>query len=79
MNPETKVCPICRNPLSDDCIECEATLKDTDTQECLTAWGKCQHVYHNHCINRWLENREDCPLCNGKWELVKLGRDNSED
>ena len=76
MNPETKDCPICRNPFSEDCIECQATQYETDTspQECLLALGKCQHVYHNHCINRWLESRESCPLCNGKWELEKLGK-----
>lgn len=81
MNPETKVCPICRNLLSEDCIECQATQNDTSPQECLIAWGKCQHVYHNHCINRWLEPKErrKCPLCNGEWEIEKLGREKSED
>lgn len=76
---EMRCCPICRNLLSDVCIECEARQDDTILQECLIAWGRCEHVYHNHCINRWLETREDCPLCNGKWEIERLGTVKSED
>jgi RING-box protein 1 len=29
--------------------------------------GGCGHVFHSHCLVRWLERRAVCPLCNAAW------------
>ena len=27
---------------------------------------KCGHMFHSHCIARWLKNKKECPLCRQK-------------
>lgn len=62
-------CAICRGGLGDPCMDCEAndgTLTTTCTTERGIAPG-CAHVYHGHCIRRWIRKRRVCPLCNQEW------------
>ncbi|XP_064539734.1 RING-box protein 1-like [Drosophila montana] len=58
-------CAICRNLIKDPCIECQSNMSE---EECPEASGICQHVYHFHCISRWLRRREVCPLDYRAWE-----------
>jgi hypothetical protein len=30
--------------------------------------GKCNHIYHQHCISKWTKKRADCPLDQEIWE-----------
>ncbi|CAD2212703.1 hypothetical protein AGDE_04111 [Angomonas deanei] len=39
---------------------------------CSIAWGTCGHLFHSHCMSRWLVSREACPLCGKRWTLFKL-------
>eukprot|EP01079_Euglenida_sp_SAG-EU17-18_P008012 gene8012-1429_t len=51
-------CPDCRHP-GDDCP---------------LAWGRCNHHFHMHCIEKWiLQNvqRPQCPMCRADWEYKK--------
>ena len=41
-------CPICCDAMSAGCT---------------AAVMPCQHVYHEHCIEKWLSRRNTCPLC----------------
>lgn len=67
-------CAICRNHIMDKCIECQSVQEMTDVDEnCSIAWGKCSHVFHMHCISRWLNTRQVCPLDNRNWEFKKYG------
>ena len=68
-------CAICRNHIMDKCIECQSTqeARNVDGGECRIAWGRCSHVFHMHCILRWLNTRQVCPLDNRNWELKKVG------
>jgi hypothetical protein len=29
---------------------------------------KCKHIFHVKCLEKWLENKEECPFCRGKIE-----------
>ncbi|KAG9508615.1 E3 ubiquitin-protein ligase RBX1, partial [Fragariocoptes setiger] len=67
-------CAICRNHIMDKCIECQSVMEQSNVDEnCSIAWGKCSHVFHLHCISRWLNTRQVCPLDNRHWEFRKYG------
>ena len=65
-------CPICRNEISALCIECEAIKKTTPENLIICPSRRCywstHHVYHTHCIDRWLKVRNVCPLDNCEWK-----------
>lgn len=51
MNSFESPCPTCKIP-GDDCPPLE---------------GNCNHFFHLHCIYKWLENNEKCPLDREPW------------
>ena len=69
---------ICRNKLQDNCIECQAEQgfssqdsggsadTDGDDEKCPITCGDCDHVFHYHCLKRWLKTRNLCPHDNKK-------------
>lgn len=69
-NGIVEFCAICRKHLTETCIECDAHLIDTQlvSLSCPLTVGTCNHVFHYHCMNRWLANREVCPLDNKNWD-----------
>ena len=46
-------CAICKNTITEACIECEAKQSSNMNLDCPIAWGVCNHAYHHHCIIRW--------------------------
>ncbi|KAL0211960.1 hypothetical protein RCL1_005586 [Eukaryota sp. TZLM3-RCL] len=74
---QTDTCAICKNENMQPCLECFSANPDTtEAVECPIAWGTCNHVFHYHCISRWLKTRQVCPLDNQPWELRKLSSEN---
>ena len=67
-------CAICRNHLMEPCIECQPNaMGNIPSEECIPAWGVCNHAFHLHCIRRWLKTRNACPLDSTNWTYQKLG------
>lgn len=57
-------CTICMNPFECSCPQCKFPGDD-----CPPIEGKCGHIFHLHCIYKWLENgNEKCPLDREIWK-----------
>ena len=56
----SKDCNICRNCLESPCVECET---NTNISSCVVSNAKCGHVYHKHCIDKWVSQQKYTPLC----------------
>lgn len=48
---------------AEECSVCLVEFEDSDTIKMLP---KCQHVFHQHCIDTWLPSRMTCPICRQK-------------
>mmetsp|Transcript_26546 Transcript_26546/g.62312 ORF Transcript_26546/g.62312 Transcript_26546/m.62312 type:complete len:116 (-) Transcript_26546:36-383(-) len=66
-----ETCAVCRFPITDLCIECNAGSHGANP-ECAIAWGGCSHQFHSHCIQNWLEKRNTCPVDNNPWEWAQI-------
>ena len=62
---KVETCTICRNHIMDMCIECQ---NDSSNTKCNISWGKCGHAFHKHCIDRWLNTKNVCPLDTQVWQ-----------
>lgn len=60
-----EMCAICHIPLDNRCIVCES-----EKRVCIPASGECKCVFHEHCIRRWLVQRDTCPLCDTVFILI---------
>jgi len=61
LNLNCDTCVICRNLLTDKCCECN---EKSNNINCYSVYGKCEHVYHFHCITTWQKTKKNCPICN---------------
>ena len=76
-NVQNETCAICRNTIMECCVNCLASQERLDSENptlslgnesrCPYQKGTCNHVFHQHCISRWLRTRFVCPLCNQEW------------
>ncbi|ELR16583.1 zinc finger, C3HC4 type (RING finger) domain containing protein [Acanthamoeba castellanii str. Neff] len=60
-------CGICRMQFDTYCVDCK---KPGD--ECPPIWGKCNHIFHLHCILKWIQQQgaeAHCPMCRQPWEF----------
>ena len=61
---------------SDDCVICyEEVGLVTFAKSCLT----CKKYLHTDCLNRWLLQKNSCPLCRSIWSIIDFVSDGSDD
>lgn len=61
------VCTICKAPVGHHCMKCTST-----TDECPVVIGACQHAFHQHCFEQWVQTHGTCPLCGESWQQERL-------
>ncbi|GAA5856391.1 hypothetical protein JCM5353_005648 [Sporobolomyces roseus] len=62
---EDDVCGICRVAYDGCCPDCKIP---GDT--CPPIWGECTHVFHMHCLLKWLateSSKQQCPMDRRPW------------
>ena len=60
-------CGICRMQFDGCCPDCKIPGDD-----CPLVWGRCTHVFHMHCILKWLNSQQLqqlCPMCRQEWHF----------
>ncbi|KAJ1727923.1 hypothetical protein LPJ72_005699 [Coemansia sp. Benny D160-2] len=63
--PDDDVCGICRVPFDACCPGCKIPGDD-----CPLIWGECSHVFHMHCLLKWLSaenSQQQCPMDRRPW------------
>jgi len=63
---EDDLCGICRVAYEACCPACK-----TPGDDCPIIWGKCSHVFHMHCLLKWLgtaASKGQCPMDRREWE-----------
>ncbi|KAG5508772.1 hypothetical protein JKF63_05270 [Porcisia hertigi] len=58
-------CPICKSAIGKPCAKCTCSI-----DECAVVIGVCSHIFHQHCLEQWLQGT--CPLCRGPWQQERL-------
>lgn len=61
---EDDICGMCRSAFEGTCPECALP-----GDECPVVWGACTHCFHMHCILKWLNTQQLCPLCRQEWQF----------
>jgi len=62
---EEDVCGICRIAFDGCCHDCKIPGDD-----CPLIWGECTHVFHMHCLLKWLGtsgSKQQCPMDRRPW------------
>lgn len=45
-------------------------ITDLTETDCFVVQAECNHIFHTHCINKWLKKRPNCPLCNMNFKSI---------
>jgi hypothetical protein len=56
-------------PDNNSCCVC---LENYIEKHTITQIKECGHIFHTHCIGRWLERNQTCPICRGVVGLVAV-------
>ncbi|XP_031477830.1 RING-H2 finger protein ATL2-like [Nymphaea colorata] len=54
---------------SDGPVECAICLSKFESTDDVRLLPKCKHTFHMHCIDRWLQQHSNCPVCRQKVEV----------
>jgi hypothetical protein len=64
--------------------QCSVCLEEISSQETQTTSGEkaavrtnCNHIFHNGCVQQWLETNDSCPLCRANVTEMRFVHDDS--
>jgi hypothetical protein len=60
----SEVCQICQKNVEQRCNRCSLV----DTASCPIKIGECNHGFHAHCLETWLETNKKCPVDMATWK-----------
>lgn len=85
---EGDVCGICRVPYEGCCPSCKMPGDDCPLSACwishiyaaallttATVWGECTHVFHMHCLLKWIgtaASKQQCPMDRRTWGTSRI-------
>ena len=74
--PYEGCCPTCKVP-GDDCPLSKSTTRSSDTfvANSCAVWGECSHVFHMHCLLKWIgtpASKQQCPMDRRTWGKFPL-------
>ncbi|GAA5864919.1 hypothetical protein JCM3774_004273 [Rhodotorula dairenensis] len=64
------VCGICRVAFDGCCPDCRIP-----GDGCPPIWGECTHVFHLHCLTKWLateSSKGQCPMDRRQWVTARI-------
>jgi RING-box protein 1 len=67
----TKECVICKRTLFEPSYEMLSDNKNI-LNETEIVIGKCGHIFHGDCLNKWLKTCDSCPIDKVKWHLHRV-------
>eukprot|EP00727_Mastigamoeba_balamuthi_P005267 m51a1_g14739 hypothetical protein (101) ;mRNA; r:279125-279490 len=67
-------CGICQFQFDAFCPACKMP-----GDSCPPAKGRCGHMFHAHCIDKWLTNNANCPFCRGAWDTADGDQQQGQD
>ena len=68
-------CSICKNPLNEACINCQANPENYEPGQCKKVLGQCNHCFHNHYHLSFFRNLKLQHYCT-KWLLQNVSKKN---
>ncbi|OWM68941.1 RING-H2 finger protein ATL57-like [Punica granatum] len=54
-------------------VDCPVCLSEFVEAETVKVIPHCEHVFHVHCIDQWLQSHESCPVCRAT-QLLEVAR-----
>jgi anaphase-promoting complex subunit 11 len=56
------LCGICRNSYDGTCPDCSIP-----GDACPLIVGECTHCFHMHCLLKWIQSKQTCPMDRKPW------------
>lgn len=54
----------CKSTMGEEAlVECAVCLSRFEEEEMVRAIPSCMHIYHEKCIDLWLQSHSTCPIC----------------